>query len=85
MNLCTEEQNLSYVLLPDESAESVCSCTTQVLEINTEWKRDNYFLLLLCINLEDALLLLFYPIITQLYPLLTTLWTMFTAMTVHLY
>lgn len=56
MNLCTEEQNLSNVLLTDESFERACSCTTQVLDINTEWNRDDYFLLLLCVNLEDALL-----------------------------
>lgn len=65
MNLCTEEQNLSNVLPPEESAESTCSCTTQVLETNTERKR---LLLLLCVKVEDTCLLLYIKS-SQLYPL----------------
>lgn len=51
-------KNLSPVLLlPDESAASTRSCTTQALEINSEWKRDQHWLLLLCVNPEDPPLL----------------------------
>ena len=61
--------------------------TTQVLEINTEWKRDD-LLLLLCANLEDPpppFLLLYIPSPQSFAHSLTTLWTLFTAMAVHLY
>ena len=45
--------------------------TTQVLEINTEWKRDD-LLLLLCANLEGPpppVSVALYPITTKLCPL----------------
>lgn len=84
MNLCTEGQNLSDVLLPDEGAENACSCSTQVLETNAEWKIKITVVFMILCNLKDSPIAL-YPIISQLYPLLTILWTLFTIMTVHFY
>lgn len=40
MNFCTEELNLSFLLLSAQGTESVCSCISQVLETNTAWKID---------------------------------------------